>query len=356
MIGTALVMRLFFRTIMSVTICYGLMFYIVYQNQTISNSLLNIHNRFRFPVKFSPLTKHPFYTIHLNSTSLPRCVDLHPRHSSRYAILVEYIGNRQGYFLSALKLSVRLHWYLSAVRQETDLILEMVQDVSPLVTDADVTSALRAGYDQVCHSRPLDGGLYNRFAIFNMTQYESVLFLDSDIIPVNDVSGLIVNGTLALQHTGKHTMWAHERKNNWFNAGVMLVLPDHHLFSQLMDLLQKQLDSGLIRFIDPYVGISGEFQKMLPDKNQKDQAILNHLFHIQKRNSLRMSEKYNVLLYEHTETSEQVLRYAHLIHLIDTKPWVSPGFCYLKYNHGKICDMWFATPTVLLPAKQWYLF
>ena len=282
---------------------------------------------------------------------LPHCADLHRRPSSRYAILVEHIGDKQGYLLSALKLSVRLHLYLYAVRHQTDIILEMVRDVCPAITDADVTSALLAGYNYVCHSRPLDDGLYNRFAIFNMTQYESVLFLDSDIIPVNDVSELIENGTLALQRAGKHVMWAHERKNNWFNAGVMLVLPDPLLFSKLVGLLQKQLDSGLINIINPYVGISGEFQKMLPDKNQKDNAILNHVFHLQKRNSLRMSEKYNVLLYEHRDTSDEVLRYAHLIHLIDTKPWVSPGHCYLKYNHGKICNMWFATPTVLSPAE-----
>ena len=80
--------------------------------------------------------------LHKDATSLPRCADLHRRPSSRYAILVEYIGSQHGYFLSSLKLSVRLHWYLHAARHETDLILEMVRDVSPRVTDVDVLSAL----------------------------------------------------------------------------------------------------------------------------------------------------------------------------------------------------------------------
>lgn len=340
-----------FWTMIAITICFIIAIDITYENHAVNNILVRLHNGIRFPSNVPVVLvrdrKHYFYINQRHSASLPRCVDLHPRRSSRYAILVEYIGNRQGYFISALKLSVRLHWHLHVVRNQTDLILEMVRDVSPQVSDVDVMSALRAGYDQVCHSRPIDGGLYNRFAIFNMTQYESVLYLDSDILPVNDVSHLITNGTISLQRAGKSVMWAHERKCNWFNAGVMLILPDPRLYYQLMGLLQGQLDSGLIRLIDTYSGISGKFNAWLPDKNQKDQAILNHVFHLQKGNSLSMSEKYNVLLYEHTDTSEQVLQYAHLIHLIHTKPWLDP-WCHLKYNHGKICDMWFATPTVLL--------
>jgi hypothetical protein len=346
------IMMPLFRTMIFVIIFFIVLLDIVYENHTVNSILVTAHNGFRFPPNIAPDLvrdkKHYFYMRYRHSKSLPRCADLHPRPSSRYALLVEFIGNRQGYFLSALKLSVRLHWHLHAVRNQTDLILELVRDTSPLVTDIVVMSALQAGYDQVCHSRPIDGGLYNRFVVFNMTQYESVLYLDSDILPVNDVSDLITNGTLALQRADKHVMWAHERKCNWFNAGVMLILPDPRLFNQLMGLLQAQLDSGLIRLIDTYSGISGKLNAWLPDKNQKDQAILNHIFHLQKGNSLRMSEKYNVLLYEHTDTSEQVLQYAHLIHLIHTKPWLEP-WCNLKYNHGKICDMWFATPTVVLP-------
>ena len=83
-----------------------------------------------------------------------------------------------------------------------------------------------------------------------MTQYENVLYLDSDILPVNDVSNLITNGTLALQRAGKHVMWEHERKYNCFNAGVMIILPDPLPFNQRMGLLQRQLDSGVIRPID----------------------------------------------------------------------------------------------------------
>jgi len=290
--------------------------------------------------------KNYFYMMHRHRTSLPRCADIHPRPFSRYAILVEYIGDEHGYLLSALKLGVRLNWYLHSIRHQTDIILELVRDTSSLAKDADVMSALRAGYDRVCHSRTIDGGMYNRFVIFNMTQYESVLYLDSDIIPVNDVSDLIANGTLELHRADKQVMWAHERRCNWFNAGVMLVLPQSRVFYQLMHLYQMQINSGLIQLIDTYSGVSGKFQAMLPDKNQKDQAILNQVFHPQKNKSLNMSDKYNALLYEHTDTSEKVLQYAHLIHLIHTKPWKEP-WCYLRYNHGKICDMWFATPTVL---------
>jgi alpha-N-acetylglucosamine transferase len=261
---------------------------------------------------------------------------------------VEHTGDDHGYFLSTLKLGVRLNWYLHSIRRETDVILEIMRETSPLVTDVDVMSALRAGYDQVCHSRAVGGGMYNRFVVFNMTQYESVLYLDSDIIPVNDISDLIANGTHELRRAGRYLMWAHERRYDWFNAGVMLVRPQSDVFAKLMRLYVEQVDSGLVRVIDSYSGISGTLKmELFPYMNQKDQAILNHVFHPHKNMSLSMSDAYNALLYEHTDTSDAVLRYAYLIHLIHTKTWKSP-WCHLKYNHGKICNMWWATPTVLV--------
>lgn len=293
--------------------------------------------------------KHYFYMRHRDGAPLPPCVDLRPRPESRYGILVVHVGSQDEYFLSALKLSVRLHLYVQTVRHETDFVLEMVQEVPPRVTDADVMSALRAGYDQVCHSQPIHGpiygGHYNRWVIFNMTQYESVLYLDSDIMPVNDVSDLIVNGTLALQSAGKHLMWAREIEANWFNSGVMLVLPDPAILNELMGLLNQLLASGYIHYVEN--GRKGV--------NPYDQAFMNQVFHARKGNALRMSEKYNACLHEQTAASEDVLRYAHLIHFTDSKPW-EQSTCYWKYHHGKICDLWLTTPTVLsqdfLNAKQ----
>lgn len=342
----------FFKFIICVKVCSLFLLSVAYQNKTINNILVQMHNGFHLHLNTSPVLKpdrkHYFYMHYRHSTSLPRCADLNPRPFSRYAVLVENVGDGQGYFLSALKLSVRLNWYLHVIRNQTDFILEMVQETSPRVTDDVVISALQAGYDQVCHSRAIGGGMYNRFVVFNMTQYESVLFIDNDIIPVNDVSDLIVNGTLQLHRSDKQVMWAHERICNWFNAGVMLVLPHTDMFYQLMRLYETQLDTGLIQFIQTNSGIMGKFEEaLLPSKNQRDQAILNYIFHARKNRSLTMPEKYNVLLYEHTATSEDVLQYAHLIHLIHTKPWKEP-WCYLRYNHGKICDIWFATPTVLV--------
>ena len=323
-----------------VNLCVVVLILLVSLQGTVNRSLIKLHDALRFradaPVGIVGARKHYFYMRHRDGLPLPRCADLRPRPESRYAVLVEYIGSNDGYFLSALRLSVRLHLYVQAIRHETDFVLELVREEPPRVTDSDVVSALRAGYDQVCHARPVHGGLYNRFVMFNMTQYASVLFLDSDILPVNDVSDLIANGTLALQIADKHVMWARDVED-WFNAGVMLVLPDAAIFNELMGRLNQLLASGLIIWIEEYAG-------RLDGINQKDQAILNHV--LQKGNSLRMSEKYNALLFDQTAASEEVLRYAHLIHLINTKPWKEP-WCYLRYNHGKICDLWFETPTVL---------
>jgi hypothetical protein len=330
-----------------VNLCVVVLILLVSLQGTVNTSLIKLHDALRFhvdaPVGIVGVRKHYFYMRHRDGLPLPRCADLRPRPESRYAVLVEYIGSNDGYFLSALRLSVRLHWYVQAVRHETDFVLELVREEPPRVTDADVVSALRAGYDQVCHARPIHGGMYNRFVMFNMTQYESVLYIDSDVLPVNDVSDLIVNGTLALQGAGKHVMWTRERRADWFNSGVMLVLPNLIITNTLMGILSRLIASGHIRDVEPQFGL---LDGGLPDINPYDQAILNNVFHAQKGDALRMPDKYNAVLFEHTAASAEVLRYAHLIHLINTKPWKEP-WCYLRYNHGKICDLWFETPTVL---------
>jgi hypothetical protein len=338
-------MRLLLQFIICLFLSIVFLFLAVCETEAINNRLIQIHHEFRFRSNNAVFhtqdtqdeTKHVY---------MPRCTDLRPRPSSRYAVLVEKMGDGHGHFLSALKLAVRLNWDMQSVRNHTDLIMEIVQTAPPRATDIAVRSALRAGYDHVCHARAIGGGPYNRFVIFNMTQYESVLYIDSDVMPVNDVSELIANGTRELKSAGRQVMWAHERRCDWFNAGVVLVLPDSRVFTKLMRLYEEQVKSNLIRHIGPFIGLDKLNEALLPVTNRMDQAMLNHMFHPHKNRSLSMSDKYNALLYEHTGTSDEVLRYAHLIHFIHTKPWKEP-WCYTTYHHGKICDMWFATPTVL---------
>jgi hypothetical protein len=82
-------------------------------------------------------------------------------------------------------------------------------------------------------------------------------------------------------------MWVHERRCNWFNAGVILVLSEYIVFYKIMNVYEMQVDSTLIQLIDSCSGISDKFYvSMLPMKNQKDQTILNYTFHPHKNKSL----------------------------------------------------------------------
>ena len=331
--------RLVLHLVICLTLSSVLTLVAVCVHEPINNRIVRMHHAFRFPSSTTAVrTQAALY--------MPRCADLRQRPASRYAVLVQKMGDGHGHFLSALKLGVRLNWYLKSIRNHTDLVMEMVQATPPRSNDVAVRSALQAGYDHVCHARAIGGGPYNRFVIFNMTQYESVLYVDGDVMPVNDVSELIANGTRELKSAGRQVMWAHEKRCDWFNAGVVLVLPDSRVFAKLMRLYEGQVNSGLIRHIGPATGLGKLDEALLPVTNRMDQAMLNHMFHPQNNRSLSMPDKYNALLYEHTGTSDEVLRYAHLIHFIHTKPWKEP-WCYTMYHHGKICDMWFATPTVL---------
>ncbi len=116
------------------------MFVVVYETETINNRLVRMLHEFRF--RSTTVVFHTQETQDENKhVYMPHCADLRPRPLSRYVILVEKIGDADGYVMSTLKLGVCLNWYLHGARHETDLILETVQATPPLTTDVVVTSA-----------------------------------------------------------------------------------------------------------------------------------------------------------------------------------------------------------------------
>jgi len=324
------------------------------------------------------------YFVHLQVQSLRRqknydskfsvnqCVDVVPRLTSKYAVFIQLTGDGGVYFQSALKVAVRLNWYLKReVREETDIILHLVNATSKWTFHEAIDSAFRAGFDHVCQSQRIGSGSYNRFVIFNMVQYMSVLYIDADVLPLNDFSELLVNGTLALRQTGRHMMWAHERNCDWFNSGVMLVVPEPDLYKKLMSAYESQYKNGRLSVIDhgptapmhdpslsSFTRTAGEILNLKPSCQKTssraapnfygDQALLNFVFHPVKNDMLEMDVKYNKLLYEDNRVDNEILRDTSLVHFVLTKPWKwhEPG-CYTSYYHPVICNLWFETPISL---------
>ena len=282
------------------------------------------------------------------------------------------IGDGGVYFQCSLKLAVRLNWYLKReVREETDIILHFVDSTSKWIFEEAIDLAFRAGFDNVCQSQRIGTGSYNRFVIFNMVQYESVLYIDADVLPLNDFSELIVNGTLALRTAERHMMWFHERNCEWFNSGVMLVVPEPDLYVKLMILYEAQRTNTGLTVIDhgptsliPDLGLSwlvntiAKISEMKPSCQKTssraapnfygDQALLNFVFHPNKNNILEMDVKYNNLLYEDNRVDYEILKDTSLVHFVLTKPWKwYETECYTTYYHPIICNLWFETPISL---------
>ena len=123
-------MRLLLQFIICVTLSMVFLFLAVCETESINNRLIQIHHEFRFRSNAATVRK-PDTQYENKHWYMPRCADLRPRQSSRYAVLVEKMGDGHGHFLSALKLGVRLNWYLQSVRNHTDLIMEIVQATPP---------------------------------------------------------------------------------------------------------------------------------------------------------------------------------------------------------------------------------
>ena len=304
--------------------------------------------------------------------SLKQCVDIQPRLRSKYAIFIQLIGDGGVYFQSAMKLAVRLNWYLKReVREKTDVILHLVDGTSKWIFDEAIGSAFRAGFDHVCQSQRIGTGSYNRFVIFNMVQYESVLYIDADVLPLNDFSELIVNGTLALRAAARHMMWFHERNCDWFNSGVMLVVPEPDLYVKLMHVYEAQSTNTGLAVVDHgpkplltdpgmsfVVGAIAKIRGTKPSCHKTvtrpapnyfgDQALLNHVFHPNKNDMLEMDAKFNNVLYEDTRMDSEILRDTSLVHFIKTKPWKwYETECYVSHRHPSVCSLWFETPISL---------
>ena len=82
--------------------------------------------------------------------------------------------------------------------------------------------------------------LVSKLHIFNMTQYEGILFLDSDTIVLGSIYELFTNDLRFMKMQGKSLGWVRDQPAiPTFNAGVMLVAPSQPLFENLVSSIAR---------------------------------------------------------------------------------------------------------------------
>ncbi|KAG5355410.1 Glycogenin-2 [Yarrowia sp. C11] len=100
--------------------------------------------------------------------------------------------------------------------------------------------------------RPELGTTLAKIAVWNLTQYKHILFLDSDVLPLKDISVLFK--PLENQSTVDKPVLVASPDVGWpdvFNSGVFATVPDQKVYSTLVELAQSGVsfdggDQGLL--------------------------------------------------------------------------------------------------------------
>ena len=94
-----------------------LCFFFWYKNIQVTHNVIPISYFLHLQLQSSRRQKY-----YDSNFSVNQCVDVEPRLRSKYAIFIQLTGDGGVYFQSALKVAVRLNWYLKReVREETGL-------------------------------------------------------------------------------------------------------------------------------------------------------------------------------------------------------------------------------------------
>jgi alpha-N-acetylglucosamine transferase len=206
--------------------------------------------------------------------------------------------------------------YTSRLRNSSVQKLEDAQWRLMRVTSIDFPQSQNV---QPKHQRYLK--MFSKLHVFNLTQYASVLYIDSDALVISSLLDIITHNVIRLRTLGLNLAWAadvqYKDLHSEHNAGVMLVIPSHALFQDLL------ANMNTLEF----------------DARLSEQAYLNVYF---KNRSLLLDAKMNVMPFGQTGAVwDGVKDDMHIIHFTIIKPDCF-GAIYRCWwlDRLAVCRMW----------------
>jgi hypothetical protein len=180
---------------------------------------------------------------------LHQCKPLSNGHSAvhattRFAVVSMLTSDRSHFYtLSTIKLAKSLRWWFSP--EEMDLVL-LITDGFGISTEADsaffsnVMELENAGWNIICKvpviehpnvvntNRFHDIKVYSKLNIWALTEYDAILFLDSDTLVIRNPQNLFTVHYPAMKSAGMMLGAVRDRPDklsHGFNAGVLLLIP-----------------------------------------------------------------------------------------------------------------------------------
>ncbi|CAF0981662.1 unnamed protein product, partial [Brachionus calyciflorus] len=189
---------------------------------------------------------------------------------------------------------------------------------------------LKAGWDLVCTVKRIQ--IYNetrlasryrtvftKLILFNMTQYDGIVFIDSDAFAIGDITSLfyfhnILDNNNYYLAVGPNYAFKGNYAKTEFNSGVFTLRPNKTEFDRLQKLCLSDLS---------HIGLG-----------QADQNFLNYYY---KDKWINIGFKFNFLTYpllNYNFTYEFIIKNTRIIHFAGAKPWS----CYPQLKF--ICKLW----------------
>lgn len=173
-------------------------------------------------------------------------------------------------------------------------------------------------------------GMFIKLNVFNMTKYDYVLYLDADTLAVGPLMPAFDYIGPVMDFRRVHLGWVRDQPKvdyPGFNAGVMLVMPNHSLFKALVNF--------------------SSFGKY--DTRLAEQGALNSFFQFPE-DTLDLGDEYNVnlALNLHDAVARRGVVNPKIIHFTTVKPFVhgAPWECVWRRSLED-CRRWFAVAALV---------
>lgn len=213
---------------------------------------------------------------------------------------VTVLHSSEAYVCGAIALAQSILLTGSSISEPIDLVLLADDSISPKSIDGLKSAGWKIIHIQRILSPFAKKDAYNQWnysklRMWQLTMYDKIIFIDSDILVLKNIDGLFSYPQLS----------AAPNEDVIFNSGIMVVEPSQCVFENMMHKTSK---------VKPY--------------NGGDQGFLNEIFTWWHRLPKKINYMKSFRSLGKNDTKHEVIEDVYTMHYLGLKPWM----CYRDYD------------------------
>lgn len=202
--------------------------------------------------------------------------------------------------------------------QQLDITTERIKSIKNTQQQLDYNKTKNARMAGIWENVP------SKLQIFNLTQFEKIIYLDADIYVLKNLDHLFAAPHLTAALDGEYfNLW---ENNPHFNAGCMVIEPSKEEYEKLLDYFYSATEMDGSNLIS-------------------DQEVMNQYYDDwPKSEGLHLNKYYNVFApYTQDEQIEDLKKNCYFIHFVGRKPWTvwhhNPLEHYSEYFYTEAANL-----------------